>query len=67
MHLYLVNTMNRLRVGTVTFFRICHVYCYGTDPQLHDAVAQYKLHGVIPPYVERYLRMLQADEGKTPH
>jgi len=61
MHLYLVYEMRRLKVDELTFFRIAHVWSFGTDPDLHDDVAQYKLHAVIPKYVEKYVQNLQQE------
>jgi hypothetical protein len=62
MHLYLINKMNELKVEPITFFRIAHVNIYGTDPDMHNLVAQYKLHGIIPQHVIMYLRRLQESE-----
>jgi hypothetical protein len=59
MVLYLVHTMNKLKVDNLTFFRMAHVWCFGTDPPLHDDVAQFLLHSVVPKYVERYLAHLR--------
>jgi hypothetical protein len=62
MHLYLANQMNKSKTDPLTFFRIAHVNLFGTDPPMHDMVAQYKLHGIIPQHVITYLKRLQADE-----
>lgn len=59
MHLFLVNKMDQLKVDVLTFFRIAHVWAFGTDPDLHDDVAQYQLHAVIPRYVVNYLKSIQ--------
>jgi hypothetical protein len=61
MMLYLVATMNRLNVDTHTFFRMAHVWAFQKDPQIHDDVAQYQLHGVVPKYVVSYLKYIQGE------
>jgi hypothetical protein len=58
-HLFLVNKLNQLKVDAQTFFRIAHVWAFGTDPDLSNDVAQYQLHAVIPRYVISYLKSLQ--------
>lgn len=60
-HLYLVNAMNRLNVDELTFFRMAHIYSFGTDPDLSTDVAQYKLHGIIPLYVGKYLQHIKEE------
>lgn len=59
MHLFLVNKLNQLKVDAHTFFRIAHVWAFGTDPDLSNDVAQYELHALIPRYVVSYLKSLQ--------
>lgn len=59
MHLYLRQKLLSLKVDELTFFRMSHVWSFGTDPDLHNEVAQFLLHGIIPPYVVRYIRHLQ--------
>ncbi len=59
MHLYLVSKLNQLNVDDITFFRIAHVWAFGTDPDLSSDVAQYRLHTLIPRYVVSYLKSLQ--------
>lgn len=59
MHLFLCNKMAQLHVDELTFFRIAHVWAFGTDPDLSTDVAQYKLHALIPRYVVNYLKSLQ--------
>jgi len=62
MILYLVNTLKRLNMNEVTFFRLAHIWAFsGRDPQIHDDVAQFKLHGIIPKYVQRYLHHIQGE------
>lgn len=59
MLLYLVETMNRLKVDEQTFFRMAHVWSFGTDPSVQDDVAQWKLHGIVPRYVQKYLQYIK--------
>jgi len=62
MMLYLVETMKRLRLDNHTFFRLAHIWAFrGRDPQIHDDVAQFELHGVVPKYVQRYLHEIQGE------
>jgi hypothetical protein len=61
MLLYLVETLNRLRTDEQTFFRMAHVWCFGTDPDVSNDVAQYKLHGIVPKYVQRYLTHVKEE------
>lgn len=60
MLLFLTNKMRQLNMDALTFFRVAHVWAFGTDPDLHDDVAQFLLHGVVPIYVRNYLKTLQA-------
>ena len=62
MLLYLKAKLDELRVEDITFFRMAHLYQYGTDPDQWDAIAQYRMHAVIPSFVVNYLKMLQSRE-----
>jgi hypothetical protein len=53
--------LNELNLEVWTFFRIAHVHQFGTDPDLSNDVAQYRMHAVIPQYVCAYLRSLQGE------
>lgn len=64
MLLYLKQKLNELNVEDVTFFRIAHIYQFGTNPDQWDSIAQFRLHGIIPRYVQNYLKMLQAKESE---
>ena len=59
MILYLVDTLHRLRTDERAFFKLAHFWCFGTNPDLGNDVMEFKLHGVIPKYVERYLNHLK--------
>lgn len=53
--------LEELKVDEQTFFRIAHVYFFGTDPAgICTDVAQYRIHAIIPTYVTRYLDTIGA-------
>jgi hypothetical protein len=64
MLLYLVKTIEDLRVTDRQFFRLAHIWCFGTDPDLGNDVMEFKLHSIIPKYVERYLNHLKETSCK---
>lgn len=37
-----------------TFFRTAHFYVLGCDADVTNAVAQFKLHAIVPDYVQTY-------------
>jgi hypothetical protein len=51
----LKEALERLRVDEATFFRLAHIYCFGSDPDLTSDVLRFKETGVVPQYVIRYL------------
>lgn len=55
MLLALVETIHRLKVDEQTFFRLAHVWSFGTDPDVSTDVCQWRLHGIVPPYVRKYV------------
>lgn len=55
----MVNMMDKLKVDERQFFRMAHIWCFGTDPDLGNDAMEFKLHGIIPKYVERYLNHLK--------
>lgn len=54
-HELLRKKMDETKTDEQTFFRLAHIYCFGTDPDLSNDVAQYRMHAIIPRYVVRYL------------
>lgn len=56
-----VEAMTRAKVDEQTFFRLAHIYCFGSDANVSTDVAQFKLHAIVPPFVLRYVR-----ESKQP-
>lgn len=61
MLLYLVDTMKRLDLDEQSFFRLAHIWAFGKDVSVADDVAQFRLHSVIPKYVQRYLHYVQGE------
>lgn len=55
MILAVAETMHRLKIDEQTFFRLAHVWSFGTDPDVTTDVVQWKLHGIVPPYVRKYV------------
>lgn len=55
--------LEELNTDVHMFFRIAHCYRFGTTPDLHDDVCQYKLHAIVPIYVREYLDMLFQGES----
>jgi len=49
-----IHAMTRANTDELTFFRMAHIYCFGTDANVYNDVAQFKLHAICPPYVLRY-------------
>jgi len=63
MHLYLADRMDRMKVDVHTFFRIAHLWAFQRVPlSLHQDVLEYKVSGIIPMYVERYVIHIQEGE-----
>lgn len=59
MLLYLIATCERLRVDDSTFFRLAHVWGFGTDPDLTGDVQLFRERGFIPYYVQKYLQHIK--------
>jgi hypothetical protein len=59
MHLYLVATLDELRCDEQHLFRMAHVWAFQKDVSVANEVAQYRLHGLIPQYVCRFLKHRQ--------
>lgn len=57
-HELLRQKLDELRLDVYTFFRLAHIYSFGTDPDISTDVAQFSLHAIIPRYVEKYLDTL---------
>lgn len=59
-HELLQRKVAELRTDVKTFFRMAHVNQFGTDPDVQDDIGRYKIGGIIPVYVQRYLDTLEA-------
>lgn len=62
MLLYLRNKLDELRIDDIRFFRVAHQWCFNRDVACWNEVSQYRLHGILPKYVVRYLKELQKNE-----
>ncbi len=58
MILKLQEIMRRLKVDERTFFRMAHLYLFGTDPDLTQDVQNFKQKAIVPVYVVRYVETL---------
>lgn len=58
-HDMLRKKLDELRLDVHMFFRIAHFDAFGTNPDLSDDVAQYRLNALIPRYVVVYLDKIQ--------
>lgn len=54
MLLVVKEAMNRSNTEPALFFRLAHIWSFGTDPDTGNDVAQFLLHGVCPKYVQKY-------------
>lgn len=54
-HDLLRRKMEETQTDELTFFRLAHIFFFGSDPDLSNDVAQYKIHAIIPNYVIRYI------------
>lgn len=60
-HEKLRRKLEELRIDVHTFFRIAHVHEFGTDPDMSNQVAQWRMHAVIPRFVCDYLDSLEGE------
>lgn len=60
MYLYLREKIHSLGDDEQTFFRTAYMWRFGKDADVSSDVAQYRLHAVIPKYVEAYVQHLQS-------
>lgn len=70
MFLFFTETLNRLKVDDFTFFRISHVWSFGTDPDLSSDVCRHRdslkqRTPWFPPYVERYLVHIKEELSES--
>jgi hypothetical protein len=58
---YLVETMRRLNLDEQAFFRLAHIWAFDKDAPVATEVCQFKLHGVVPPFVVSYVKHIQGE------
>lgn len=51
--------LQRLNADDITFFRLAHVWSFGTDPDLSNDVKRFKETDFVPAYVQKYLDEIQ--------
>lgn len=62
MLLYLTNKMKELRLTDREFFKAAHQWCFNHCPaDLDPDVFTFREHGVVPKYVETFLKHLQEN------
>lgn len=62
MHLYLADRMVRLRVTEQQFFRTAHMWRFNRDAEINADVLAYKIGGIIPLYVQEFVKDIQQKE-----
>lgn len=55
LHQAVLDKMSELRVDFITLCRIAHVREFGTDPDQNQSYINWKQHGLIPSYVQKFL------------
>lgn len=60
MLLYLANKIHELGDDPQRFFRAGYMWKFGKDHDCVNDVCQYKLHGIVPKYIEEYIRYIQS-------
>lgn len=56
MFLQLHEAMERTKLTELEFFNTCYQYVFDKIRDCSDDVAQFKLHAIIPLYVQQFLR-----------
>lgn len=56
LHQAVMDKMAELKVDFITLARIAHVRKFGTDPDQNQSWLNYKLHGIVPSFVEEFVR-----------
>jgi len=51
--------MNKARTDEQSFFRSAYIWRFGKDTDVSNDVCQYKLHAIVPRYVEEYVANIQ--------
>lgn len=64
MHLWLADRMVRDHTEPKQFFRIAHVWRFERDVDVSRDVLTYKVGGIIPQYVQEFVRNIQQKESR---
>lgn len=59
MLLYLANKIHELGGDIQRFFRTAYMWRFGKDYDCVNDVCQYKLHAIVPKYVQEYIKHIQ--------
>jgi hypothetical protein len=62
-HLYLVNLMDSFGLTEYEFFDLAYLARFGKVGATANDAAQYRLHGIIPKYVEWYIQQHQQESA----
>lgn len=62
MLLYLRHCINQAKADEQSFFRSAYMWRFGKDADVSNDVCQYKLHAIVPKYVEEYVIHIQGKE-----
>lgn len=63
MFLYLAHKIHEAGGDEQRFFRCAYMWRFGKDYDCVTDVVQYKLHAIVPRYVQDYVRHLQSSQG----
>ncbi len=55
LHQEVKDKMVELNVDFITLCRIAHVNKFGTDPDMTQSYLNWKQHGIVPNFLERWL------------
>lgn len=66
MQLYLIATLDRLRVDVEYFFRMAYIWRFGKPANVHEDAVSWRIHGILPDYAVKYLLHLQGERHEVP-
>lgn len=58
---YLLVAIERSGQDEQSFFRSAYMWAFKKDADISTDLCQWKLHNVIPPYLQSYIRHLQSE------
>jgi len=53
-----VDAMAMAKLDEEMFFRLAHIFCFGSDANVTTDVVQFKMNAVVPPYALTYARVV---------